>query len=200
MRSVEKLPEGYEKIYSVDLQKNKKLSLLVNGLAVAIMILMVVPMRFLVPIRATFPPEKPVGCLGKLTLTLALLVLYIVLHEAVHGIAMKICGTKKVKYGFTGLYAFAGSTDYYGKGAYIFIALAPVVLWGIVLAVVNAFVSPEWFWVIYFIQINNISGAAGDFFVTARFSTMPKDILVQDYGVGMTVYSKEEYKSKADTP
>ena len=133
MRSVEKLPEGYEKIYSVDLQKNKKLSLLVNGIAVAIMILMVVPMRFLVPIRATFSPEKLGGYFGKLALTLALLVLYIVLHEAVHGIAMKICGTKKVKYGFTGLYAFAGSSDYYGKGAYIFIALAPVVLWGAVL-------------------------------------------------------------------
>ena len=197
MRSVEKLPEGYEKIYSVDLQKNKKLSLLVNGIAVAIMILMVVPMRFLVPIRATFSPEKLGGYFGKLAITLALLVLYIVLHEAVHGIAMKICGTKKVKYGFTGLYAFAGSSDFYGKGAYIFIALAPVVLWGIVLAVVNAFVSPEWFWVIYFIQINNISGAAGDFFVTVKFSTMPKDILVQDYGVGMTVYSKDCGKENA---
>ena len=197
MRSVEKLPEGYEKIYSVDLQKNKKLSLLVNGIAVAIMILMVVPMRFLVPIRATFSPEKLGGYFGKLALTLALLVLYIVLHEAVHGIAMKICGTKKVKYGFTGLYAFAGSSDYYGKGAYIFIALAPVVLWGAVLAVVNVFIPPEWFWVVYFIQINNISGAAGDFFVTVKFSRLPKDILVQDYGVGMTVYSKDCGKENA---
>ena len=197
MRSVEKLPEGYEKIYSIDLQKNKKLSLLVNGIAVAIMILMVVPMRFLVPIRATFSAEKLGMYFGKIALTFALLMVYIVLHEAVHGIAMKICGTKKVKYGFTGLYAFAGSTDYYGKGAYIFIALAPVVLWGIVLAVVNAFVSPEWFWVIYFIQINNISGAAGDFFVTVKFSRMPKDILVQDYGVGMTVYSKDCGKENA---
>jgi hypothetical protein len=197
MKSSEKLPEGYEKIYSVDLQKNKKLSLLVNGIAVAIMLLMVVPMRFLVPIRATFSPEKLGGYFGKLALTLALLVLYIVLHEAVHGIAMKICGTKKVKYGFTGLYAFAGSSDYYGKGAYIFIALAPVVLWGAVLAVVNVLIPPEWFWVVYFIQINNISGAAGDFFVTVKFSRMPKDILVQDYGVGMTVYSKDCGKENA---
>ena len=36
-----------------------------------------------------------------------------ILHEIVHGIAMRICGTKKVKYGFTGLYAFAGSKDFY---------------------------------------------------------------------------------------
>ena len=27
-------------------------------------------------------------------------------------------------------------------------------------------------------------------YVTAKFSKMPKDILVQDSGVGMTVYSK----------
>ena len=124
---------------------------------------------------------------------LALLsVAYIVLHEVVHGVAMKICGTKKVRYGFTGLYAFAGSEDYYGKKAYIFIALAPVVLWGTVLAVVNFFVPTEWFWVIYIIQITNISGAAGDYFVTAKFSRFPKDILVRDCGVGMTVYSKKD--------
>lgn len=197
MKSSEKLPEGYGEIYSVDLQKNKRLSLLVNGIAVAIMVIMVVAMRFLVPIRATFSPENLGAYFGKVALTFALVILYVVLHEAIHGVAMKICGTKRIKYGFTGVYAFAGSSDYYGKGAYIFIALAPVILWGVVLAVVNAFVSPEWFWVIYFIQINNISGAAGDFFVTAKFSRLPKDILVQDHGVGMKVYSASINKENA---
>ena len=105
---------------------------------------------------------------------------------------MKICKTKKVKYGFTGLYAFAGSDDYYSKKPYIFIALAPVVLWGVVLAVVNVLVPESWFWIVYMIQVANISGAAGDFFVTFRFSRFPEDILVKDYGVGMVVYSKEE--------
>ena len=103
---------------------------------------------------------------------------------------MKICGTKKVKYGFTGLYAYAGSNDFYSKGAYIFIALAPVVLLGAVLLVVNFFVSVEWFWVVYFIQIINLSGASGDYFVTIKFLTLPKDVLITDYGVGMKVYSK----------
>ena len=119
------------------------------------------------------------------------LILYIILHEAVHGIAMKICGTKKVKYGFTGLYAFAGSEDFYDKKSYIAIALAPVVFWGIVLGVINFLVPVEWFWVVYIIQIMNLSGAAGDLFVTVKFSSMPKDILVQDSGLEMTVYSKE---------
>ncbi len=121
-------------------------------------------------------------------------ILYIILHEAVHGIAMKICGTKKVSYGFTGLYAFAGSKDYYNKHNYIFIALAPVVLWGIVLGIINLLVSHDWFWIIYILQISNISGAAGDMYVTYKFSRMPKDILITDYGLGMKVYSAESTK------
>jgi len=68
--------------------------------------------------------------------------------------------------------------------------LAPVVFWGIVLAVINVLVPLEWFWVVYFIQIINLSGAAGDLYVTVKFSRLPSDILVQDYGVGMTVYSR----------
>ena len=114
---------------------------------------------------------------------------YIVLHEAVHGVAMKLCGTKRVRFGVTGLYAYAGSDDYYSKSAYIFIALAPVVLWGIVLAVLCAVLPASWFWIVYLVEIMNISGAAGDFFVTFRFIQFPSDILVKDAGVSMTVYS-----------
>lgn len=57
---------------------------------------------------------------------------------------MKAFGTKKVKFGYTGVYAFAGSNDYYTKGAYLIIALAPVVVWGVVLAVLNAIVRSAW--------------------------------------------------------
>lgn len=197
MKSVSSLPEGYEEIYSVDLQKNKRMMLLINAMAFLIAVTMVVPTCFFVPITVLFDMKNGiVDYFVRFAALLVLLLLYIVLHEFVHGIAMKICGTKKVKYGFTGPYAYAGSEDYYGKGAYIFIALAPVVLWGIVLLVVNFFVPPEWFWVIYIIQITNVSGAAGDLFLTVRFLGFPKDILIRDYGVGMTVYKNEDRSCK----
>ena len=192
MKAFENLPDGYNEIYTIDLQKNKKSALLVNLLAIVIAILLVVPMHFAVPIFSMFSMEKGMkNYLLRFGVLIVLIVLYMVLHELVHGIAMKICGTKKVKYGFTGMYAFAGSKDYYDKKAYIFIALAPVVLWGIVLAVVTPLVPVEWFWVVYMIQITNLSGAAGDLFVTVKFSRLPSDILVQDYGVGMKVYSQK---------
>lgn len=192
MKSFETLPEGYNEIYSVDLQKNKKTAVFVNVLAIIIAVLLVVPMNLLVPISSLFSMEHGlINYIVRFGVLLVLMVVYMVLHELVHGIAMKLCGTKTVKYGFTGMYAFAGSKDFYNKKAYIFIALAPVVLWGVVIAIVNLFVPAEWFWVVYMIQIMNLSGAAGDFFVTVKFSRLPSDILIQDYGVGMTVYSKK---------
>jgi len=192
MKSVECLPEGYKKIYAIDLQKDKKIALLVNLLALAIAVLLAVPMHFFVPIFSMFSMEN--GLQNYMIRFVALLVLsflYIILHELVHGVAMKICGTKKVRYGFTGLYAFAGSKDFYDKKSYIFIALAPVIFWGVILAVINVFVCVEWFWVIYLIQMFNLSGAAGDLFVTVKFLRLPSDILIQDQGVGMKVYSQK---------
>ncbi len=194
MKALENLPEGYHKIYAIDLQKNKKMSVLVNALAILIAMALMIPMHFVVPISTVFEQDYSL----KLIAWVVLLVAYMVLHELVHGIAMKLCGTKKVKYGFTGLYAFAGSNDYYSKKPYIFIALAPVVLWGIVLAVINPFVPVDWFWIVYMLQICNLSGAAGDLFVTVKVSRMPSDILIRDYGVGMTVYSKENGQKEID--
>ena len=192
MKSYNTLPEGYKEIYSVDLQKDKKAALLVNVIGVIIMLVMGVPMHFVVPATKLFDMSAGLGAYFlRFGALIVLMVAYMILHELVHGVAMKLCGTKKVKYGFTGMYAFAGSEDYYNKKPYIFIALAPVVLWGVVLAVINPFVQEQWFWIVYFIQIFNISGAAGDFFVTAKFSRMPKDILIKDHGVGMVVYSRE---------
>ena len=44
------LPDGYHELLTVDLQKNKRLALLVNGLALLIAILMVLLGAYLVPL------------------------------------------------------------------------------------------------------------------------------------------------------
>lgn len=189
MKAIGVLPEDYGEIYSLNLQKDKRTAIIINLLALAIAAVMAVSMNFFVPVTSVFDMSGGiVRYFLRLAALIVLMVLYMVLHELVHGIAMKLCGTKRVKYGFTGLYAFAGSEDYYDKKSYIFIALAPIVLWGTVLAAVNFFVPTEWFWIVYMIQLINISGAAGDLFAAVKFSRMPKDILIQDSGVSMRVF------------
>lgn len=191
MGAIEKLPSDYREIYSVNLQKDKKTAIIINGLALIIGATMIILMNFFIPVSYLFNMEKGlVNYLLKFLVLMVSIVAYMCLHELVHGITMKLLGTKKVKYGFTGLYAFAGSDNYYDKKSYITIAVAPIVVFLFVFAAINLMVPQEWFWVVYLLQVTNISGAAGDLFVTAKFARMPKDILVKDSGVGMTVYTK----------
>ena len=152
MRGTLTLPDGYAGLCSIDLQKDKRLALLINGLA---------------------------GYAA-----------YVVLHELVHGVCMKYFSGAPVRYGFTGLYAYARSEAYFTKKRYFIIALAPVAVWGVVLLALCMLVPAPWFWTVYLIQIGNIAGAAGDFYVVWRFAAMPPDILVRDAGVDMTVYSR----------
>ena len=194
MHCLQSLPENYRKIYEVDLQKNKKTALLINGLAIAVSLIMGIGMHCFVPIGTLFSMEAGLGayCL-RFAVLIAAMIGYIILHEWVHGRAMRFYGAKKLRFGFTGMYAYAGSKeDYFTKNAYIVVALAPLVVWGIVLLVINLLVPEPWFWVVWLIQINNVSGAMGDIFVTVKFSRMPADILVNDDGVSMRVYARED--------
>lgn len=190
---ITKLPEGYREIKSVDLQKDKKAALIVNGVAIAIGVVMVLLGLIVEPIGSLFDmSEGIIPYFIRFAVLMVGLVVYIILHEVVHGIFMKKFSGQKVNYGFTGLYAYAGSDAYFNRKHYIIIALAPIVIWGIVLALINLFfLSGVWFWVVYIIQVQNISGAAGDMYVSLMFSRLPEDILIKDTGISMTVYSKE---------
>jgi len=184
------LPENYTKIFEIDLAKNKKQMILVNVLAVALAVPMFIAGNAMVPFFELYTGAAG-GSVKLLVLVLGY-VAYIVLHELVHGIFMKHYSGIKPKYGFSLMYAYAGSEAYFNKKSYIIIALAPVVIWGTVLGVLCAFVPEGWFWIPYFIQIGNISGAAGDAYVTYKMLTLPKGILVNDTGVAMTVYAENQ--------
>jgi len=192
MKSTVVLPEGYVLLEHIDLQKDKKLMGTVNGLALAAMVPLAVLGHLIVPISALHSTADGIGMMWlRLAVLFAGYLLYMVLHELTHGVCMKHYSGAPVKYGFTGVYAYAGSEAYFDRRSYFVIALAPIVVLGIVLAVINALVPESWFWVVYFIQIGNLSGAAGDLYVTARFRKHPETVLIQDSGVAMSVYVPE---------
>ena len=193
MKTQTVLPENYSKIFDIDLKENKKMAAIVNVGAVAIAVVMVlVAMRFH-SIGMLFEMSDGFGAYIARFVTVMLGSLaYIIIHELVHGFFMKRFSGMKPKYGYTFVYAYAGSEAYFNKRDYIIIALSPIVILGIVIAIINALVPETWFWVIYFIQICNISGAAGDLYVTAKLLKQPADILVNDSGVAMQVYAPEK--------
>ncbi|MBR1533092.1 MAG: DUF3267 domain-containing protein, partial [Ruminococcus sp.] len=188
------LPQGYVQFDHIDLQKDKKTALALNIAATVFFIGALVLGHFaFVPVTENFDIDS--FGYGMYFLRLGALLVgyfaYIVLHELTHAAAMKLYKATKLRFGFTGLYAYAGSeVDYFGKVPYRVIALAPLVVWTLLLTVPLILLPKDWFWVFYFIQCGNIAGCIGDIYVTVRLLPMPKDILVRDTGVEMFVFSR----------
>ena len=194
MKIIKELPEGYKRVAYVNLQKDKKTSVLINVISGVIALLMGFLMHLFVPITDALALSAGMESLMQYIIVLMIaMTAYIVLHEGVHAVFMKIFGCKKIKFGFTGLYAFAGTDELISKKAYFIIALAPVLVLGIILLILLFIFPMPIFWLIYLLEIVNVSGAVGDIFVTVKFGKMPEDIYIHDNGVSMNVYSKEEY-------
>ena len=184
---MKQLPAGYREIKRIDLMSSRKEMIFINILALGILCGMVaIGFAICPPFTDLFLGLQTII---NVILFLASVLLYIILHELVHGILMKAYSGVKPRYGFTGLYAYSGSDAYFSRRQYLIIAFAPVVLLGIILAVLNVRFYESWFWFFYLIQIVNISGAAGDIYVGAQIVRAHNAVLIHDTGTGMTLYS-----------
>ena len=114
---------------------------------------------------------------------------YIPLHELVHGLVIHLYSGRRAKYGFSFAYAWAGSDCFFPKGPYLAVALAPVLFWGAVLAVIQALAPLGWAWWVYLLQMVNVSGAAGDLYTVWVTARLPEDILVRDSGTAMEIFA-----------
>lgn len=182
------LPSGYRLAERMDLIRNRRLLRSIAGLSCGLMVLSIL-------LGLCFQPAPILllaGGLGPAAVRLAALCLsiacYIIAHEAVHGALMWSFSHCRPSFRFSLLYACAGSTCYFARNAYLCIALAPAVCWGVVLAILASFVPDEWFWVVWGVQITNISGSAGDLYVFFRMLQKPRSVLVHDTGTVITLY------------
>ena len=168
-----------------------------TGLSVAsflVMVVMAVGMALVRPIRALFDMSNGVGMYAlRFFCIIAGNLVYIVAHEAVHGFVMKRLGAQSVRFGFNGIYAWAGSElDYFERRGYILVALAPAVFFGVLLSIGCLLVPADWFWVLYLIQIGNISGSVGDFYVVMKLAGVRGELRIRDTGTNMTIYRVEK--------
>ena len=181
-------PDGYTYLDKIDLQHNRKQFWIVNGFSFLLLGIMLVGGYFIDHFDFDFGIEEIIA----IVVFLVGYILYIILHEATHGVVMRLAVKAKLNFGFNGWAAYAGSEGYFDKKHYIVVALAPLIIWGIVFGVLNIFFhSGVWFWVIWMLQAGNIAGATGDLFCTYKMFTYPKDILVRDSGTEMLIFCRK---------
>jgi hypothetical protein len=120
----------------------------------------------------------------------ALYVVMIVLHEAVHGVCFWWYTRARPYFGISWRYAYAAAPDWYiPRNAYFVVALSPAV----VLTVVGLFLimtlPPPAVLPVAFVVIMNGAGAVGDFVVAVWLLRRTPQTLVNDVGDAMTLYA-----------
>ena len=181
---------GYKECTRIDLVKNKKEALLVNIYGIIIMVVMAVFIPLLIMggiiefnLETTFP-------LSFIVLLISL-ILYIPLHEIVHGIVLKNYTDEKLSFGWKLVYAYCGSKEaVVDRKEYYAVALAPLLVFSVVfisLMVLNPSLSLVW----YVMEIMNVSGSVGDIYVSIKLrKEKSRDILITDSGTDMSFWSR----------
>ena len=181
---------GYKECTRIDLVKNKKEALLVNIYGIIIMVIMAVFIPLLIMggiiefnLETTFP-------LFFIVLLISL-ILYIPLHEIVHGIVLKKYTDEKLSFGWKLVYAYCGSKEaVVDRKEYYAVALAPLLVFSVVfisLMVLNPSLSLVW----YVMEIMNVSGSVGDIYVSIKLrKEKSRDILITDSGTDMSFWSR----------
>ncbi len=194
----EKLPNNYQQRMEIDLNKNKKLAVWVN--LSSILLLLPFASFYYIFFFKPFAIPKISSLIINSIVFIFGLIAAIILHEAIHGITFKAYSPKaKIKFGFTGLYAYAGnSSGYYYKNAYNTIAIMPCVCITLALIITLFFVRnySDIFFVIYAIMSIHFTACFGDFYVCFVLSKLPNHTYILDNGTSMNLYVRHISKKK----
>ncbi len=189
MKNTTKLPEGYEEIYKIDLKNDKKKAMFIHITVFVIAILMIVIGMIFVPIKNLFDlSDGAVVYYGRFFVIIIGVLLSLFLQNLIVGICMKCIVKTKLHSGLARGFSYIGSNAYFSKKSYIFVGFSPFII-VIALLIIICLVGTEWFWSIYFIQVGILSSLFSHIYVTYKLSKFPKNILIKDNGLSMTVYS-----------
>ena len=188
------LPESYRQVYEID-AKDGKTAVVLNVVALLIGVLVFLPFVFAIGFRTLFNSESRSRYWLMLGTYFGCYILYIVLHELVHGAAYKLLTRRKLTFGFTLTVAYCGVPDIYVyRKASLIATLAPFVLFTAVFLPLALFVRAPGLRIAFILLFcSHIAGCAGDLYGAALMLFRFRDpkLLVRDTGPKQSYYLPE---------
>lgn len=179
------LPPAYRVQRTVDLKKDRRLNVTIQGVfalvafsAVASALLLDLSLSSsLAPIVVI--PVILFGCLA-----------YMTVHEATHGVALQLLTRARPTYGFRFPFLTTGSSLFLTKRSAVIVALAPSVIWGVVLLGALLTVPADFRLVAYVLLALNFAGSAGDYVEAFVVAQQQPNALVQDEGDEIRIFAR----------
>lgn len=196
----EKLPENYRLVKTVDATK-APFAVVFNLLSLVMMVGAFAVLYFAFGTDVSLIKEQFLT-LPDFTKILALLLLvvgfivYIVLHELVHGVVYKAFTKRKLTFGVTMTCAYCGVPDVFVyRTASLCALLAPFVIFSIAFIVPMFFLqNTVWFLLLAALFAMHFGGCVGDLYITVLYAFKFRDgkTLMRDTGPVQTFYLPHE--------
>lgn len=196
----EKLPENYRLVKTVDATK-APFAVVFNLLSLVMMVGAFAVLYFAFGTDVSLIKEQFLT-LPDFTKILALLLLvvgfivYIVLHELVHGVVYKAFTKRKLTFGVTMICAYCGVPDVFVyRTASLCALLAPFVIFSIAFIVPMFFLqNTVWFLLLAALFAMHFGGCVGDLYITVLYVFKFRDgkTLMRDTGPVQTFYLPHE--------
>lgn len=177
------LPAGYRPHGSVDLKRDRQQLLAVQVVAVLIVAVMVGPVLLL-----DLLPAGSWGTWVTVAVTVAACLTYGAAHELTHGAALRLLCDARPTVAVRFPYLVTGSPAYLGRRSFAAVALAPSVVWGVVLLVLLVVVPAPWALTVFVVAVLNFAGSSGDYIQAYAAARLPPEALIQDDGRTTTVF------------
>ncbi|RAX47765.1 DUF3267 domain-containing protein [Arthrobacter sp. AQ5-05] len=176
------LPDAYREYRTVDL-KDKKFTVAVQIIfGVVVLVAVGVALLLGLPLRSSWSPILTIP------VTLAACLIYMAAHEATHGVVLQALTKVKPSYALRFPFLTTGSRAYLTRRSAVIIAIAPAVIWGLVLLAALLTLPQDFLLTTYILLALNFAGSAGDLVEVYVVSRQPSDALVQDDGNKVLVF------------
>lgn len=191
------LPVSHSKIWGLDLAKNQKAAVVLNLAAFPMFIVfgwiflnVASSLRPEILGRLYFAQTTPHPYIFFIIFSVVIIGIMFI-HEVIHGAFFWIFTRSKPIFGLKLLFAYAGAPEWYiPRNQYAIIGLAPLVLITIAGFLVIILAPPSVGQLALFGITMNASGAVGDLYVSGKVMGEPRNVLIQDTGVGFTMFSE----------
>ena len=191
------LPRGYALSYHIN-AKDKKTGIIMNLWALFIMLAVgALGARPLFIDKTLIFDIEPLTLLTAWAIMMLSMIVYIVLHELVHGVAYKLLTKRKLTFGISWSCAFCGVPDVYVyRRASIIALVAPLITFTLVfvpLSVLMYFIHPIYYIMSLLLLAMHLGGCVGDGYMTYLFLKVfrDKNILMKDTGPEQFIYTQE---------
>lgn len=177
------LPENYRLHSTLDLKEDKR-----AATAIKVAFILTVAAMIVLALVLDLPFGSTLSTGASVAITVTACLIYMLVHELTHAAMLWWLTQERPTIRVRLPYLITGSPAILTRSRAVVVALAPTVLYTLVLLDLLRTLPSQFFLTVYVVLVLNVAGSAGDVQQTHAFLRLPRTALIRDTGKETSVF------------